>query len=146
MRARPEHYTVLNGEPAQHDGTKEFQLENTSRAIQENMDPQIEEPTLEVPVATLENLEKSSGESTPGPHTTASPKFSQWKRVTKKFSGAATVPRESGGHIGTRQLNFGTLKLLALNKATLYSLEKSGLTETSGNTWKMTDGEKKEKR
>ena len=37
--ARPEHYNVLNGELAQHEGTKELQSENTSGTIQENMDP-----------------------------------------------------------------------------------------------------------
>ena len=108
------------------------------------MEPQIEEPTLEVFAATLENLGKSSGESTPRARTTASQEFSEWKLVTKKFSGATTVPRESGGHKGTQHLNFGTVKLPVLNKATPYSLEKSGLTGTSGNTWKKTDGEKRE--
>jgi hypothetical protein len=93
----------------------------------------------------LEILGKSSGESTPSPHAITSPEFSEWKLVTKKFSEAATVPRESGGHKGTQHLNFGTLKLPALNKATLNLLEKSDLTETSRNTWKKIDGEKKEK-
>ena len=32
-RARPEHYTILNGDPTQHEGTKELQLENTSGEI-----------------------------------------------------------------------------------------------------------------
>ena len=109
------------------------------------MASQIEEPTRNVSTAAMEILGKSSGESTPGPRTTASPEFSKWKSVTKTFSGAATVPWESEGHKGTQKLNFGTLKLPALNKATLNLLEKSGLTETSGNTWKKTDGEKKEK-
>ena len=109
------------------------------------MDPQIEEPTQDVSTTALKNLGESLGESTPKPRTTTPPEFSEWKLVTKFFSGAATIPRESEGHKGTQQLNFDTLKLPALNKATLYSLEKSGLTETSGNKGKKTDGEKKEK-
>lgn len=142
--ARPEHYIVSNRESAQHDDIVDLQQENTSREIQESIDPQNIEPTRDVLATPLENLGKSLGESTPGPHTTTSPD-SEWKLVTKTFSGAATVPQESGGHIGTRQLNFVTLKLPALNKATLYLLEKSVLTKTSRNTWKKTDGEKKEK-
>ena len=142
--ARPEHYTVSNRESAQHDDIVDLQQENTLREIWESIDPQNVEPTRDVLATPLENLGKSIGESTPGPRTTTSPD-SEWKLVTKKFSGEATVPQESGGHIGTRQLNFGTLKLPALNKATLYLLEKSVLTKTSRNTWKKTDGEKKEK-
>ena len=44
---------------------------------------------------------------------------------------------------GTKKLDVGTLKLPALNKATHYSLEKYGSIETSGNTWKKTDGEER---
>ena len=82
-------------------------------------------------------MTKFLGESTPGPHTTASLVSSEWKLVTRKISGAATVPRESGGHKGTQQLSFDTLKFPALNKATCFSIEKSG------NTWIKKDGEKR---
>ena len=88
-------------------------------------------------------MTKFSGDSTLGPHTTTSLVSSDWKLVTRKISGAATVPRESGGHKGTQQLSFGTLKFPALNKATCFSIEKSSLTEKRGNTWIKKDGEKR---
>ena len=96
---------------------------------------------MEVSVATLGNLDNPLGESTPGPRTIASPELSQWKLVTKKFSGVATVPRESGRHKETPHLSFDTLKLPSLNKDTLFSMEKRGLTERSGKTWKNIDEE-----
>ena len=139
MGARPEHYTVSNFEPTQHDETKEIQMEKIPKIIQKDKKPQDKDPPLDVSAATLG---KFPGETTLGPCTITSSELSEWKLVTKKFPGAATIPRESGGHKGTQQLNFGTLKLPALNKATCYSLEKNGLTKTSGNTWLKTNGEK----
>ena len=112
----------------------------TPATIQASKDPHIVEQTQE---ASAENLTKSSGESTPRPYTTTSSNFSEWKLASKKISGAATVPRESGGHKGTQQLRFGTLKLQALNKAACYSLGKSSFTEKSGNTWIKKDVEKR---
>ena len=67
-------------------------MENTSGETQENMEPQIVKEDMEVSVATSENLDKPSGESTLGPHHTASLELSEWKLVTKKFSGEAIVP------------------------------------------------------
>ena len=72
---------------------------------------------------------------TPGPHTSASLETSEWKLVTKKHSGAATIPRESGGH-KTAILNFGKLKL------PYFSMEKSGQSEKSENTWKKKENNK----
>ena len=102
MGARPKHYTISNDELEQHDGTEELQLENILEAIRANKETQDEEPPQEVSATTLENLTKSLGETTPSPCTTASPEFSEWKLVTKKFSGESIVPRESGGHKGTQ--------------------------------------------
>ena len=140
MGACPEHYTVTNDESTKLNDTDNLQLENTTETIHAFKDPQIEQ-TQE---SSTETLRKSSGESTPGPCTTTSPKFSEWKLVTKKILGVTTIPRESGGNKGTQQLSFGTLKLPALNKATHFLLEKSGFIEKSGNTWMTNDGNKKE--
>ena len=114
-------------------------MENKSETIEASKDLQIVEQTQE---ASFENLKKSSGDSTPRPYTTASLVSSEWKLVTRKISGAATVPQESGGHKGTQQLSFSTLKFPALNEATCFSIEKSSFTEKSGNTWIKKDGEK----
>ena len=130
--SHPRHYIVSNVEPTQHDGTKELQQENIVEAIQEIKEPLDAEPPLEVSAATLGILTKSLGETTLGPYTTASLDLSHWKLVTKNISGASTVPQESGGHKGTHQLIFGTLKLPALNKVAQFLLEKRGKTETCG--------------
>ena len=130
MGAHPEHYTILNEESTQLEGTGKLQPENTLGEIQAKMEPQIVEQALEVSAATMENSKKPSGVFTRGLHTIASPEISEWKLVTKNFSRAATVPRELGGHKGTPNLSFGTLKLPS------FLMEKSGQIETSGNIWK----------
>ena len=138
MGSHLEYYTITNVELTNHNATDELQLENSSETIQGFKDPHIEQTRG----ASTETLTKSLGESTPGHCTTTSPYFSEWKLVTKKISGVDTIPWESGGYKGT-QLSFGTLKFPALNKATCSSLEKSGLTKTSRNTWIKKDGENK---
>ena len=100
--ALPEHYNVSNVELTKHDGAKELQNENIREAIHANKEPRGEEPPVEVSTTTLENLTKSLGGTTPSPSTIASLDFSEWKLVTKKYPGVATVPRESGGHEGTQ--------------------------------------------
>ena len=144
---RPKHYTISNDVSGiQQDGTKEHLEENLPEENLVNEEPQVKDPPLGVSKAILETTATTPRKTNPPcpktPYTTTSPEFLDWKLVTKKFSGAATVPRGIEGHKGSQQLSFGTLELPIFNKNIQYTLEKS---RKMDSIWTTTNKEKVER-